>query len=331
MPSGAHLSLIRLRLALRMSRRTFVVVACAAAVAALAWRFGPRPADVLAALGNLEPRLVALAVVVNAAAVAVRAEAWRRLLRHAGGAVPPRAIDTTSAYAVGLLTNLILPARVGEVARVAVLRRRLDAGGPPWQAVAGSVIGHRLLDVVPFSLLVASVLVTGGPAATGGPVVLGVVVGVLAAVGIAAALARRRAGRLLVGLRAGLAGLGDMRVAAGAVALETVAWIGQLAVVWISLVALGAGAASLASAALVLVAINLAVALPALPGGVGLFQAATAAALAAQGLSAASGVAFGVGLQGIEILTTLAIGLPFALREGLDGGRSPLARLRIAG
>ena len=122
-----------------------------------------------------------------------------------------------------------------------------------------------------------------------------------------------------------------MRVAAGAVALETVAWVGQLAVVWISLAALGAGAASLASAALVLVAINLAVALPALPGGVGLFQAATAAALAAQGLSAASGVAFGVGLQGIEILTTLAIGLPFALREGLGGGRSSLARLRIAG
>ncbi len=99
------------------------------------------------------------------------------------------------------------------------------------------------------------------------------------------------------------AALGDISTAARALTLETTAWAAQLTVVWLALAAFGVPA-SVATAALTLVAVNVAVAIPFLPGGVGAFQAATALSLGAGGVAASTGVAFGVGLQAVELLTT---------------------------
>jgi uncharacterized membrane protein YbhN (UPF0104 family) len=86
-------------------------------------------------------------------------------------------------------------------------------------------------------------------------------------------------------------------------------------VVWLTLAAFGLPT-TLAAAALTLVAINVAVALPLVPGGVGLFQAATALSLGAGGVAATAGVAFGVGLQALELLTTALVALPVLAHGG---------------
>ncbi len=290
---------------------------------ALMWRFAPRPWDVLGALAGVDIWILVAAVAVNAAGVAVRAEAWRGLLGHVtADRVPFR--DAFSAYVVGLVGNAVLPARAGEAARINMLGRRLS-GERAYSLVTGSVVAHRLLDCIPFALLMLAVPLLDGPAAFSG-VALGVAaIALISAAGLAIIIVRRRdpaferTGRIggaVAAMRRGAAGLGAPRTTARALVLETLAWVAQLTVVWLALAAFQLPA-SIGAAALILVAINVAVAVPLLPGGVGLFQAATALSLGAGGTAAAAGVGFGVGLQGLEILTTLLVGLPLAAREGL--------------
>lgn len=290
-------------------------------VGALLWRFAPRPWDAFGALAGVDAWIIAAAIAVNAVGIAIRAEAWRGLLGHApGGRV--RIGDAFSAYVVGLIGNALLPARAGEAARVNVLGRRLGSDGA-YALVAGSVVAHRALDCVPFALLVLLAAALAGPAGLGGIALLAAAVGVVAAAGAAVVLVRRarptrrgpgRLTAMLVEARRGAAGLGTPGIALRALALVTAAWCAQLLVVWLALAAFGLPH-SIGTAALVLVAVNVAAAVPLLPGGVGTFQAATALSLGAGG-TAAAGIAFGVGLQGLELLTTLLVGLPAAAREG---------------
>ncbi len=74
---------------------------------------------------------------------------------------------------------------------------------------------------------------------------------------------------------------------------------------------------NLATAAAILLAVNLSAILPATPSNVGVFQAACLVVLAAYGVGAGPGLAYGIILQAIEVLTALLLGIPALLREGL--------------
>lgn len=100
--------------------------------------------------------LVALAL--NLLSVLVRALCWWAIL---GQAIPrPRLRYTTvlSGYSVGLMANAVLPGRIGEVARVAVLRRKLAARRGLWPTLLGTVVAHRLFDLIPAAALVVWVI-----------------------------------------------------------------------------------------------------------------------------------------------------------------------------
>ena len=58
--------------------------------------------------------------------------------------------------------------------------------------------------------------------------------------------------------------------------------------------------------------------LPATPSNVGVFQAACLVVLAAYGVGAGPGLAYGIILQAVEVLTALALGVPALLRRGAD-------------
>jgi phosphatidylinositol alpha-mannosyltransferase len=72
------------------------------------------------------------------------------------------------------------------------------------------------------------------------------------------------------------------------------------------------------AAAAILLAVNLSAILPATPSNVGVFQAACAVVLAAYGVSAGPGIAYGIILQAVEVVTALALGIPALLGEGLS-------------
>ena len=78
-----------------------------------------------------------------------------RLIGQVGSFPPhPRYITVFSAFSVGLFANAVLPGRIGELARVAVLTRKLRLRGREngiWAALVGTVFAHRLFDLVPGS------------------------------------------------------------------------------------------------------------------------------------------------------------------------------------
>ena len=66
-------------------------------------------------------------------------------LRHHSGKPRFHYAHVVPALFIGFLLNTLLPARIGEIARVAVLQRRLKLVGTevPTATIAGSVVASR--------------------------------------------------------------------------------------------------------------------------------------------------------------------------------------------
>src|SRR6201999_3020705 len=107
-------------------------------------------------------------------------------------------------------------------------------------------------------------------------------------------------------------------------AIATLAQLGAWALQWLScyvlLVALGLNhQAGLAAAAAVLFAVNITAVVPATPANLGVFQAACATVLhAGWHVGIGTGVAYGVILQAVEVVTALLMGAPALLKEGMS-------------
>src|SRR5437870_346979 len=80
----------------------------------------------------------------------IRAEIWRVLLRRRAAAT-----EAFWAYSVGFLVNNVLPLRLGEAARVAVLAVRR---GLPVVEVGAAAALERVLDLVAVLAILAGVL-----------------------------------------------------------------------------------------------------------------------------------------------------------------------------
>ena len=86
--------------------------------------------------------------------------AWRTVITQAMPAPHPGFGIVFSAFSVGLFANAVLPGRVGELARVAVLTRRLPGRKGVWATLVGSVFAHRMFDIFPSVALVIWVVAT---------------------------------------------------------------------------------------------------------------------------------------------------------------------------
>ena len=270
---------------------------------------------------------VVAAILFNLLSAAAGSVAWDTVIKQAMAPPHPRYRDVLSSFCVGLFGNIVLPGRAGEVARVAVLARRLSGRKSIWATLAGTVVAYRLLDLLPSLALILYVLVfVPMPHWALESLLLFAVAGVaLLVLGFVSA---RRHERPL--FRAGGSirqlgtmareGLGILRTpvpAASATLYQTLAWLAQLLAVFATMRAFGLGL-PLSAAALVLVLVNLAILFPVWPGNVGLLQAAIAVPLTAYGIDYGRAIAFGVGLQAIEVSVGLGLGLLFLAREGLS-------------
>jgi uncharacterized membrane protein YbhN (UPF0104 family) len=185
---------------------------------------------------------VALAVGINLFSVAVRASAWRVVITHAVLPPWPRWRVVFSAFCVGLLGNVAVPGRAGELARVAVITRHLRRRPGTWATIVGTVFAHRLFDVVASLGLVVYVLYTARIPEWAKPalaIVIGVGMGLLLA-GIV--LARRHprplqeelgpVRRALRMARHGLTVLRRPGPAIAALLFQLTGWTAQLFAVW---------------------------------------------------------------------------------------------------
>jgi uncharacterized membrane protein YbhN (UPF0104 family) len=311
----------------RLARAALGLLFLGAIGGVLWWRH-----DSLASIGDafraVRWEWVVVAIALNLLSVVARALAWTTVIHSAMEAPHPRAPLVFSAFSVGLFANAVLPGRIGELARVAVLTRKLPKRKGTWATLVGTVFAHRVFDIVPVLLLILYVVLTASIpnsfARASLLALIGVGVGLFA---FAFLTARRHTLISLEGLgpvrrllTMGRAGLGVMRSpigSAGAIFLQTCGWTCQIFAVYTAMRAFGIHS-PLPAAGVVLLVMNVVTVFPFWPGNVGLLQVAIASALAGYGVSYSVGVAYGFGLQAIEASVGIGVGLLFLAREGLS-------------
>jgi phosphatidylinositol alpha-mannosyltransferase len=288
------------------------------------------------ALVTATPGWVALAFVLMACSLVLRSVSWHETLRAALPATQIPWMAVTRATMIGVMASAVVPGRVGEPTRVVVLSRRLE--GPNKRllpVVAGTVFSQTLINLLALAAL-AGVTFTSVPLLRGHPAGIATAIAVpllicalvvagprLLALGRRAhservARAANSIARLLGLARQGLVVFARPRYGVTAVGAQLLAWVLQWLACYMVVLALGLQPqANLAAAAAILLAVNVSAILPATPSNLGVFQAACLVVLSAYGVGGGPGLAYGIILQAVEILTALALGIPALLREGL--------------
>jgi uncharacterized membrane protein YbhN (UPF0104 family) len=310
--------------------RGLIVLAAACGVVALFWWRGPDWGTVGSAFDAVRWQWVVVAIGLNLVSVMVRAAAWRTVINQAMPPPHPSYPLVFSAFSVGLFANAVLPGRIGELARVAVLTRKLRLQGRAngtWAALVGTVFAHRLFDLVPTVGLILYVLLTAKIPhwAISSLAVVGTIGFGLFAFAFASARHHRQsviegvgpARRVLEMVRHGLGVLHAPGPAAVAAFFQCSGWLCQFFAVYTAMRAFHIHS-PLPAAGLVLLLMNVATLFPLWPGNIGLLQAAIALPLASYGVPAGKAIAYGFGLQAIEASVGVGVGMIFLAREGLS-------------
>ena len=279
---------------------------------------------------------IVVSLLLNLASVAGKAIVWKAALDALPGQRPARYGHVVPALFIGFLLNTVLFARVGELARVAVLarRRRLAGESIPASTIAGTALAEQLVLGVALALAVVALApVMHLPALIWELVIVFVLV--LAAVVVALLIAMRKArgrfarslgalarpGAVLAAARDGrrdggghaLVGRADRRHLGGARGLRHPRRAGRRRT-RLRLVDDRAAVPVLARQSRHLPA-----------------RRRARRSINAYAVSTASAVAFSVGLQVVEGLLGVGLGLVFLAREGLSlSGARELATARDA-
>jgi uncharacterized membrane protein YbhN (UPF0104 family) len=293
----------------KVGRRTLLVglvLVTGGGVALLVQRTGSR---VFSAAATPDWRFLLAGLLVCAAVQPLRALAWTSTVRSPVGF---RAMYAASS--VGSFLDTVLPGRMGEASKVAVLK---VAAGPRWPGFSragGSLLCAHLLEMIAFVLVGAAsafflpvptwakiTMVVGLPLATGGLVLVSL-------------LHRRLSHRLPEGVGSFLAGAAaPKRVMLRAGLILVVTWVARWFGVLFLLHAVGVHV-GVGAALLYMVVTGLANTMPFLPGNVGIYQGATLGALAMAGHGGTSAAAASVFTPAAGSLATAAaalVGLAF--------------------
>jgi phosphatidylinositol alpha-mannosyltransferase len=289
------------------------------------------------ALITATPGWIALALLLMSLSLVLRSVSWQQTLRAALPDTPMPWAPVARATMIGVMASALVPGRIGEPSRVLVLTRRLDGRTSRLlPVVAGTVFSQTLINLLALGVLLA-VTFTSVPLprghlaaiATALTLPLALCALVLAGPRLLAlgrrsraprvALAANAIGRMLHLARRGLVVFARPRYGVTAVASQLLAWALQWLACYTVMLALGLQSqAGPVAAAAILLAVNLSAILPATPSNVGVFQAACLVVLAAYGVGAGQGLAYGIILQAVEVLTALVLGVSALLKEGLS-------------
>jgi len=303
--------------------------------------------ELIHAFINVSWTFVLLAIVANLCSIMLKVASWKIIYDFTFEGVRGRWRDLTSALMIGFLVNLIIPARLGELARAYVISRRQGMRGQQVSksTVFGTIVLERVFDGVAMAMIVIyGVVHMDLPGwADKGAIVLLVISGLFALTMIILEMKREKLQETAARARANLQEhhpwwrqigirLYEMiaRFSEGQKVLRSplrvivicfttaASWISQLVAVYLSLFAFHLGYIGILGALLLLILINVAGAMPATPGNVGVFQLATVIPLTVTyGIPKTTALAFSVGLQVIEGSIGLGVGSACLLREGL--------------
>ena len=215
-----------------------------ALVAGSLWWRGPDWNVVYHAFDLVNWAWVGFALGLNLVSVLLRSLAWKLTIDQALEPPEPRFTQVFSAFSVGMLGNAVLPGRIGELARVAVLRRHLPRGRGSSGTLVGTVFAHRLFDLPAALLLILYVALTAKVPhwAITSLVIVSIMGVVLFTVAFVTARRHHRPldgarslRQLLSMARQGLAVLRSPWPALGAILLQCAGWLMQLFAVYVSM------------------------------------------------------------------------------------------------
>jgi phosphatidylinositol alpha-mannosyltransferase len=293
--------------------------------------------SIVSAIATSSPSFVVLGLAVMCSAMAVRAISWYAILTAALEDARVRLSDAMQGTFIGVLMSSTLPARLGEPARAMVVARRTGRPRHNFPVVLGTLVSQTLLNIVALIILAAimfsSVNIFHGHegallAVVIAPFVLLFLLVVLPTVLRHRATQRfkrlqavaRQAHTAISRVRDGLKVFRQPRLGAIATSAQLAAWALQTVSCYLLLIALGLdGKVGFGGAAAVLFAVNVTAVLPATPANLGVFQAATATVLhTGWHVAWTTGVAYGVILQAVEVVTAILMGMPALLKEGMS-------------
>jgi uncharacterized membrane protein YbhN (UPF0104 family) len=305
----------------QVGRRYVVALVALASVGAFALLIQRTGTRVLEAAATPNWRYLLAGLVICAAVQPLRALAWTSTVRSP--TIGFRAMYTASA--VGSFLDTVLPGRLGEASKVAVLKVTAGPRWPGFSRAGGSLLCAHLLEMIAFVLVGAGsafflpvpgwakiTMVVGLPLAAGGLLLVSV-------------LHAKLSHRLPEGVGAFLAGAAapkGIMLRAGLILVVTwvARWFGVLFLLHAVGVQVGVGAALL-----YMVVTGLANTMPFLPGNVGLYQGAAIGALAMAGHGGDAALAASVFTPAAGSAATAAaalVGLALYGRHGLRLGRA---------
>ena len=279
---------------------------------------------------------------LNLASILLKAVVWKAALDTIPHHPRFQYVHVVPALFIGFLLNTLLPARLGEIGRVAVLRRRLKLTGTdvPTSSLAGTLVAEQIvLAIALVAIMLLQLPFVNVPARFENMILAfgGVVIVVLLAVIALEAFSRksRRAVRpdlaftrgqqalamlhpIARGMQQGQTVLRCPRTAAWALVAGLASWAAQIGGIYAALEAADINA-TIGTAGLVFLVSTLVQLFPFWPGNIGLFQAAVAQVLVqAYPIDFPHAIAFAVGLQVIEVSLGVGLGFWFLSREGLS-------------
>jgi uncharacterized membrane protein YbhN (UPF0104 family) len=245
--------------------------------------------------------LLAAGFVICAAVQPLRALAWSSTVRHPVGF---RAIYASSS--IGSFLDTVLPGRLGEASKVAVLKVASGSRWPGFSRAGGSLLCAHLLEMIAFAVLGAAATLFLPVPAWARWTMIGGIAAASAGIGLATVLHRRFGRRLPFGVTSFLAGAAAPRailVRAGLILLAT--WLARWFGILFCLHAVGVQL-SVGNALLYMLITGLANTAPILPGNVGVYQGAALGALAVAGYSGSHAVAASLMIPFVVTLATAA-------------------------
>jgi peptidoglycan/xylan/chitin deacetylase (PgdA/CDA1 family) len=303
---------------------------------------------------DANPTFVFAALAANLLSVAGKGLTWKAALdavddvpTQDGGTRHLRArfSDVVPAIFIGFLLNTVLFARLGEVARVSVLRRKLVARGydVPVPTLVGTLVTEQLLSGVTLVAVLLGVAAFVSIPGWAGKLLL-VLIGVVLVIAVSAAAIevwaryRRRQvpaetdpvehwwhllgislSAIPLAMREGQAVLRKPKLLLWGLTTAALSWLAQMLGIYWALEAYGIHE-GVGAAALVFLASNLVGLFPIVPGNLVVFQGATYTALQVYNVPTNLAITFGIGLQIIEALLGVGLGFFFLSYEGLSVG-----------
>ncbi len=279
------------------------------------------------------------AITANGASVVFKGLAWKAVVDKLPGMTRrSRMRDLISPLFVGFLFNTVLAARLGEIVKVMLARRRLAARGERVRntMLLGSVVAENIMSTVALVVIVIACGIFMPLSRT-----IWIITAVLGAVSISILLvailreprrhmppwlstgtlwarATRAIQRFFSAVHESHASLRHPGRLTLVAVPSLLSWVAQLAGVYLALRAFGIDQVGWGGAGLILVSVTIAQIFPLLPGNVGVFQAAVVVPLThSYDVSSANALAFALGLQATEVFVGVVIGFLFLLSEGI--------------